>query len=128
MENKIHHIGLQITENDLKAFYINVLGCTILRTFEVSSRDALSIFGIPKTVKIVYTQMGNIEFELFLDDTTKTANFNHTCIHTNQADEIANKAKVGGYRVYVRQKSDNTQTYFVSDNNNNIFEIKTLKP
>ncbi|MGC8825245.1 MAG: VOC family protein [Bacteroidales bacterium] len=126
MENKIHHIGLQITENDLNAFYITVLGCKIIRTFEVSSQDALSIFGIPKSVKIVYTQMGNIELELFTDDTPKPVIFNHTCILTNQANEIANKAMASGYRVYVRKKSDNTQTYFVSDSNNNIFEIKAF--
>lgn len=126
MENKILHIGLQIIENDLNVFYVNVLGCKILRTFKVSSQDALAIFGIPKEVSIVYTQMGNIELELFLEDMTKTINFNHICIQTKQVEEIANKAIVGGYRVYVHKKSDNTQTYFVSDSNNNIFEIKTI--
>jgi len=38
--------------------------------------------------------------------------------------EIVNKANAVGFRVYIREKKDKTKTYFVSDSNYNLFEIK----
>jgi hypothetical protein len=120
----IHHIGLQIVENDLQPFYKKVLSCIILREFILPKEEAFLIFNISNEVKIIYTQCENVELELFIDDKPKEASFNHVCIHTNRADEITNKAQTENFRVFIREKKDGTKTYFISDSNYNLFEIK----
>lgn len=124
MANLLHHIGLQVIEKDIEVFYINVLDCVIKWDFKLLKEEALQIFKIDKDVDIFYTQCENLELELFVDNKPKEANFNHVCILTDKDVEIVKRAKLGGFRVFTREKKDNTKTYFVSDSNNNIFEIK----
>jgi hypothetical protein len=124
MTNLLHHIGLQVIEKDISSFYTNVLGCVTKWVFKLLKEDAVQIFNINKDVEIVYTQCENLELELFIDNKPKESNFNHICILTDKDVEIVNRAKMGGFRVFTREKKDKTKTYFVSDSNNNIFEIK----
>lgn len=124
MANRIHHIGLQIAEKDLQLFYIDILRCVIIREFNLSKEEAFSIFNLSKAVRIIYTRCEGIEMEFFVDSSAVTQTFNHICIHSDIADEIASKANSAGFRVYTRKKNDNTKTYFISDSNHNVFEIK----
>ncbi len=125
MANFIHHIGLQVIEEDISSFYINVLGCIVLREFTLSKDDAYPIFGIRKEVDIFYTKCGNIDLELFVDKNSKVPTFNHVCIHDDDVEETVKKAQTAGFGVFIREKDDRTKTYFVSDSNHNIFEMKT---
>jgi len=126
MENFIHHIGLQVIEKDISAFYMNVLGCMAIREFILSKEEAFPIFNIRNDVKVVYTQCGNIELELFIDKNLKVATFNHVCIHADNVTEIVKNAQTAAFGVFVREKTDHTKTYFVSDSNHNLFEIKKI--
>jgi hypothetical protein len=121
----VKHIGLQVVEKDVKNFYIDIIGCKILSTRFLSKEDAGLIFNIPNEVKILYTACAKVDMELFVTDSPKPATFSHLCIHANCASEIADKALQSGYRVYVRKK-ENTETYFISDSNFNVFEIKKM--
>jgi len=124
IKNMIHHIGLQIIENDLQTFYIKVLGCIPLRTFNLPKEEAFLIFNLLKDIEISYCKCNDVELELFVDNSIKPPTFNHVCIHTDNVMEIVNKANAVGFRVYIREKKDKPKTYFVSDSNYNLFEIK----
>jgi hypothetical protein len=124
MANLIHHIGLQVIEKDILSFYMNVLGSSAIREFTLLKDDAFPIFSIPNEVKIVYTQCGNIELKLFIDKKPNVATFNHVCIHADNVAEIVKKAPKAGFGVFIREKADHTTTYFVSDSNHNLFEMK----
>lgn len=124
MTNFIHHIGLQVIEKDISSFYIHVLGCEVLREFTLSKDDAYPIFNIRKEVNVFYTRCGNIELELFVDKNPKVAAFSHVCIHADNFEEIVIKAQTSGFGVFIREKEDHTKTYFVSDSNFNLFEMK----
>lgn len=115
---------MQVIEEDISSFYINVLGCIVLREFTLSKVDAYLIFNIRKEVNIFYTRCGTIEMELFVDKNPKVAAFNHVCIHVDHVEEIVKKAQTAGFGVFIRDKEDRTKTYFVSDSNHNIFEMK----
>lgn len=124
MANRIHHIGLQIVEKDLQSFYIDILRCVIIREFILSKEEAFSIFNISKAVKIIYTKCEGVEMEFFIDSTLSPKTFNHICIHSDIAAEMASKAISAGFRVYTREKKDSTKNYFISDTSHNVFEIK----
>ncbi|OFX73067.1 MAG: hypothetical protein A2X12_09865 [Bacteroidetes bacterium GWE2_29_8] len=123
MINKIKHIGLQIKEQDIKDFYIDLLGCDILNIFVLSKEDASNIFGILEEVNVIYAVHDNIELELFVSDTHKERDFNHLCIYTNVKNDLINKVKQTDFFYHIREKA-NKQTLFVRDSNNNIFEFK----
>lgn len=124
IKKMIHHLGLQIIEKDLQPFYFEVLGCKLLRKFNLSKEEAFSIFNILKDVEIIYTRCENIELELFIDNIIKSPSFCHVCLHSHNVMEIVNKAKIAGFHIYIREKKDNSKTYFISDSNYNLFEIK----
>jgi len=123
MENEIKHIGLQIREKDLEEFYVNVLEFKLLRTFTLSAEEADEIFGINQAVKILFGGSKDIELELFINESPRTPTFSHVCFHTVHASEIADKASLKGYRTFIRGK-DGKETFFISDSNHNLFEIK----
>ena len=125
MNNTINHIGLQINEKDLN-FYFEILNCTKIKSFILTNREALTIFNIDTPVKVIYVMLEDLKLELFLTNIDKKVSFNHICIQSIHAEDIANTAKLNGYKTFSRINADNS-TFFIQDLSNNIFEIKYLK-
>jgi len=123
MTNDIIHIALHVNEKDVQSFYIDVLNGKVMRTFELSEVDASEIFNIDKKVKVSQMSCEGIDIELFIDNEPQLPTFAHLSFQSLQAKEIFEKAKLKGYRTYVR-KNNSSVTYFVSDTNSNLFEIK----
>lgn len=125
MNNSLQHIGLQVLEEDLQSFYKDILNCETKRSFTLSAEEAFPIFGIKQEVTIYFVACGDIGLELFVGEKIHTPTFGHICFQSNKAEEINNKAKAKGFRTYTRKRNSNA-TYFISDNNNNLFEIKKI--
>lgn len=123
--NSILHIGLHVLEEDVESFYKGVLNCEIIRSFSLSKEDAYSIFGIKHDTDIYYISCGNVELELFIGGKTETPTFGHVCFQSQEADSINGRAIKNGYNSFLRKRNSST-TYFISDNNHNLFEIKTI--
>lgn len=121
--NNILHIGLHITEKDIDSFYIDILNCKIERTFNLQPEDSFAIFGIKKEVNILYTSCSGIDLELFIGDKIDSRNFGHVCFQSTEAEKIFKMAKEKGFKTLVRKKNS-SETYFISDSNHNLFEIK----
>jgi len=124
MSSTLTHIALQVNEKDVDSFYVDVLNGEVTRTFELSREDAAEIFNIDKKVKVSQVSCEGIEFELFIDGNQLLPTFAHVCFHSLRANEIIEKAKLNGYKTFVRN-NNLSSTYFVSDTNSNMFEIKT---
>ena len=122
--NNIIHIALNVSERDVQSFYIDVLKGEITRTFELSQEDSSEIFNINKKVEVSQVSCEGIELELFIGDKSRLPTFAHVCFQSLQAEEIFEKANLNGYHTYVRN-NNSSPTYFVSDTNSNLFEIKT---
>ena len=122
MNNTLKHIGLQINENDIP-FYTEVLNCKRDKSFILNNYEANAIFNIDKPVKVIYFKLDELKLELFLTGEKNPNSFNHICIQTDKAEEIANNAIAKGFKIYTHFKND-IPTYFIADHNNNIFEIK----
>ncbi len=121
--NNILHIGLPIIEKDIDSFYTDILNCKIERTFNLQSEDSFAIFGIKEEVRILYTSCSGIEFELFIDGKIKSPTFGHICFQSSEAERIVEKAVEKGFPTFIR-KRNLKETYFISDSNHNLFEIK----
>jgi len=124
MTNTLLHIALQVREKDVNSFYVDILNGKITHTFALSKEDSFEIFNINKNVIVSQMSCEGIDFELFVDNKRLLPTFAHVCFQSLQAKEIFEKAKLNGYPTYVRNPNS-SPTYFVSDTNSNLFEIKT---
>jgi hypothetical protein len=125
MNNTINHIGLQINEKDLN-FYFEILNCTKVKSFILTNHEALTIFNIDAPVKVIYVMLEDLKLELSLTNIDKKSSFNHICIQSIHAEDIAINAKFKGYKTFTKINEVNS-TFFIHDSSNNIFEIKYLK-
>lgn len=122
--NTIKRIGLVVYKKDVKVFYEEVLNFKTTSTFILTQENAINIFGIPAETTVVDGECPEMELELFVLENLenqKLNTFNHVCFFTERITEIAKKATQKGYKTFVLQHSG---TLFVTDSNQNIFEIK----
>ncbi|MBN2660969.1 MAG: hypothetical protein JXR54_06845 [Tannerellaceae bacterium] len=125
MDYSFKHIGLQVTREDLSAFYVAILDLKFLYNFKIPAQEAERIFGIFEEVEVIYATSGEIDFELFVSNSDRRS-FNHICIETKGNDLINKITSQSKYKVCIREKVDKPNTYFLTDANNNVFEIKPI--
>jgi len=118
------HIGLSVIEKDVDEFYIGVMNGTVIKSFELPNEESYLIFKIKKDVKIVYVLFEGIVWELFINDKYQLPTFSHVCFQSDQIEDIVERAKLKGYSTHKRNNNIR-ETYFISDSNFNLFEIKT---
>lgn len=121
----LKHVGLQVVEADVSNFYEDILGFKSTRSFSLTDKESDEIFGINNEVSIIFGNCGEVEFELFVSANPKQLNYNHICLSVSNAEQLRNHAAQKGFRVYTREGKQGF-TYFISDSNSNIFEIKGL--
>ena len=125
MDIKFNHTGLHVLQVDVKSFYEDILGFEEERSFALSAEESLNIFGIDSRVNIVQGNCGNVNLELFISSNLIQPSYNHVCIAVSDAKRLSELALHKGYKVHTRNGKVST-TYFISDSNNNIFEVKNL--
>jgi catechol-2,3-dioxygenase len=124
--NNIKHIGLTVCEKDVKYFYEEILDFKAKNNFILTQENAIAIFNIPTATKVIAGECPEMELELFIienQSNLKIDTFNHVCFFTDRLNDIASKAKQNGYKIFILQHSE---TLFLTDSNQNIFEIKQL--
>jgi hypothetical protein len=119
----LQHIALEIRVKDLQDFYIGILGGTIENRTILKEKDTSDIFQINKEVTVYFLKIENITLELFIHDAVDQESLQHFCIAHNDALKIYQKAKERKYWTFLREKEYGS-TYFIRDNNGNMFEIK----
>ena len=122
--NELRHIGLQVSQSDVENFYVQVLGGIIENSFVLSPEDGSLIFGIEKQMPVYWLNCNGFIMELFVNEEVTIPNCHHTCFFTPQAMAIHTRAAKKGYSVYIRKKYEQ-DTYFIKDNQRNLFEIKS---
>ena len=120
----LRHIALQVKENDIQGFYTEILGGKILHQFTLNEGDAKSLFQISGQIEVCRLSLNNLEFELFIHDNIEKDCLQHLCLEMKGSKDIYSKAKEKGYWTRIRNSGDN-DTYFIRDQNRNMFEIKT---
>ncbi|MBN1596814.1 MAG: hypothetical protein JW894_00825 [Bacteroidales bacterium] len=119
----LRHIALEIKESDLRDFYIEILGGKITREFTLNESDAKKIFNISGPLNVYELAIGNLKFELFIHDSLEQDSLQHICVQMDNPSEVFSKAIEMKYKTHLR-KNNERETYFIKDNNGNLFEIK----
>ena len=120
----IQHIALETTENDIQDFYVDILGGTISKTFSQNDEDSREIFQLFKPTKVHELDLPSLKIKLFIHDSIVKDSLQHVCLELANASDVFQKATKKHYWTYAK-KSDDKETYFIRDNNRNLFEIRS---
>lgn len=120
----LEHIALDIVENDIEDFYLGILRGVIIKKFTLKKGIAHSVFNYPNSTNVYVLKIQDLVLELFVNKKSVHIQFQHTCVALNNGSDIFNKALENNYWTYLK-KTETGETYFIKDNNGNIFEIKS---
>lgn len=120
---KFIHAGLQVNKQDLKPFYVEILGFSENFSFNLQSELAEQIFEAHSTIEVFNLIKSDIQLELFVTDKKHKPGFNHLCLLESDLSSVKEKAQQLGYKFIVRQKPDK-ETVFLYDSMENMFELK----
>lgn len=123
LNDVVLHIGLQVIEADVQAFYVEVLGFNCIRSFILPGKDADLIFDIERDVTILLGECEGFVLELFIADALRQPSFGHCCFFSKRLVEMAKVAHDNGYKTIFRGKTGK-ETLFLRDAANNVFEVK----
>jgi len=114
---------LNTTRNDIQDFYVGILGGKITRHFTLSEKEAVKILHIPQQHEVYELELQNMQLELLPYEVIEEDSLQHFCFHLNNASDAYHKAIKKHYSAHLRRK-DGKETYFITDRNNNLFEIE----
>jgi len=122
----LEHIGITINEeNDIQAFYRDLLELKEIKKFDLDKDLSEKLFGISDTVSVTLFSSDGLLMELFLTDRKQDPVYNHICISVRDRDDFIKKAESAGFSVINAERGSKEDLVFIKDNSGNIFEIKS---
>jgi hypothetical protein len=119
----LKHIELEIQEEDLQRFYINIFKSRITRQLNLSKVPAKQIFQIEKRINFYTLGIGILEFELFIHNSVYTNKLKHLRIEIEDGGRVFKSVSEKRHWTHAKKRNP-TETYFFKDQNGNLFEIK----
>lgn len=120
----LNHIALTIRDvEEIDNFYNKLLGCNLEKKFKINSELSFQIFNIKRETEVFLVRKENLFFELFLYPETVKLAYSHVCINVPEREKLVRLAGKENYKVK-RIARDIHDLLFISDKNNNIFELK----
>ena len=105
------HMGITINEqNDIKAFYKDVLGLKEVKTFDLYQDMSEKIFGIRRPVQVMHFSCEDLHLELFLTDKEQKPIYNHICISLQT--EMTSSKKQNLWDFLLLRSKENQVTIF----------------
>ena len=121
----LNHVALQINhEDDIQAFYEEIMGFKRIKSFELNSEMSASIFGLNKKVKVVLIERDSLVMELFVTGVILPfEGYQHVCLNVENRRLILDSCRKENYEVteIPREKHN---LCFVRDKSGNLFELK----
>lgn len=123
---KLQHIALNIVDiEEIKNFFIDILGMKAIKNFVLKKDLAQKIFNINQGTAVYVLQKSDLFLELFISNERFTQGFNHLCISIKNREELINKSKNANYED-IRIQREFSDLIFIKDKSGNIFEIKEI--
>ena len=121
---KLEHIALTISEpDDIKDFYLDILGMKEMKNFILNKSLANKIFNIDKEVSVYLLQKNDISLEIFILPGQSKHGFEHICLAVNDREELVENCLKQNYEC-IRIERDLFDLVFIKDKSGNVFEIK----
>ncbi|MEA3486933.1 MAG: VOC family protein [Thermodesulfobacteriota bacterium] len=122
----LEHIGITINEeNDIQAFYKDLLGLKEVHKFDLYKDLSEKLFGINNAVSVTHLSGDDLFLELFLTYRKQDPVYNHICISVRNRDSLIKKAESRGFPVTQIKRESRDDLLFIRDKSGNIFEIKS---
>lgn len=121
----IEHIALECNSLDnAKLLYEDLFGCTLVKTFVLSSALSNEVFSINRTVDVVVYKSCSGVFEVFITEREqRISGFQHICISVKDIESFLNDCKRLKFETITIEKNGKRYV-FLRDTIGNVFEIK----
>ncbi|MGE0089700.1 MAG: VOC family protein [Bacteroidales bacterium] len=120
----LEHIAISVNHKDeIKDFYIDILGMEHVRSFELNHELVNDIFGFHTDIPVFLIKKGDLTLEIFVAKQDQNKRINHICFSVQNREELINKVQQKSYEL-IRIKRTTHDLIFVKDKSGNIFEIK----
>jgi len=120
----LEHIAISVNHKDeIKDFYIDILGMEHVRSFALNQELVNDIFGFQTDIPVFLIKKGDLTLEIFVAKQDQNKRINHICFSVQNREELINKVQQKSYEL-IRIKRTTRDLIFVKDKSGNIFEIK----
>lgn len=126
----LQHVALVCSsEEKSDKFYESLLGLKKGRTKKIPSTLSRQIFNVDSELKIIDYAVDEMHFEVFISHqkVAEDKKIEHICLEVDDLDVFLNKCKEMGVKILQIPKEKGFLT-FISDDDGNLFEIKTKSP
>lgn len=118
------HLAFSINDiNEIKGFYIGILGMKKIKNFTLNRDLSKQIFNFDSDIDVFLLKKDDLVLELFISKENSKNIYNHICIEVNNREELYLKAKNNNYEC-LRINRDYSDLIFIKDKSYNLFEIK----
>jgi catechol 2,3-dioxygenase-like lactoylglutathione lyase family enzyme len=123
-ETIFQHVALQCTDKEKAEIFFNeILGLTLIKTYELSEKLSEDIFEIKKRVNIMVYGNEKTYFEVFLTEQQIYHSFEHICIEIKDKETFIERCIKNGINPIYVKKGEKT-LLFIRDFAHNLYEIK----
>jgi len=119
----LKEVALKTTKNDIEEFYVGILGGKIEGHHTIDEKEAIKRFNIPQEIEVYDVKLQDMLLELFAYETIEEDSLQHINLQLANIPNTIMKAVEKKYWANIRKVND-SETYFIKDHNNNLFELK----
>lgn len=124
----LEHVAIECdTINHAKQLYEDVLGCLLLKSFDLSKEFTEQVFSLKKEVKALVYKAETGIYEVFITGESRkehpSKGFSHICISVDNINEFFVCCEEHGLEPFTVEKNKKAY-YFFRDMNGNLFEVK----
>ncbi len=124
----LKHIAITVNENnDINAFYRDLLGFSETRRFTLPEELSDELFGIKESTEVVILFSDDIYLEVFLSGRKMKPAYNHICIGVQNREDLMGRAQCSGYSVTRVRRTPKQDLIFLRDSSGNSFELVDSK-
>lgn len=117
------HIEIKTKKSDIQEFYVEILGGIISRHYTLPEKDAVKKYHLPLQLEVYELKIQNKLLDLLVYEVFEQDSLDHIYLELDNASKIYFKAEEKKY-IAKKRKNGKSETYFIIDSNNNLFEIK----
>jgi catechol 2,3-dioxygenase-like lactoylglutathione lyase family enzyme len=115
------------SRREAEAFFSQVLGLPLVRSFVVSSEVGLRIFGLSGEAEVLVFNNGQVKIEVFVTSHKGTLGYVHLGLEVDDVSQVFDRCRKHTVECFSVTRGEK-QLFFVRDSSGNLYELSEKKP
>jgi len=124
----VNHVGVSYpSRREAEAFFTQVLGLPLVRSFVVSSELGLRIFGLSGEAEVLVFDNGQVKIEVFVTSHQASLGYVHLGLEVEDVSQVFDRCRKHSFECFAVPRGEK-QLFFVRDSAGNLYELSEKKP